>query len=374
MSLLNDMAKKDGSTKDEQEVYLKKDISFFVFNSPDVREDMNYCFAGIMYNNMQMVQDLITGKQYKTGLFKIEEGKIVNLYDSEVIKLDCYTCYYDYRLIDSACVNLKNALVNMKIGQYVAKMGVSGGINKTGWYFLNKKDKNVSMAEIKEILKELNEHAHARALERRAMRGYEEDFASRNSKNLHTQETKKDNDILNKINSQKVANIKLDPDEQEVYLKKDITFFAFDSLDVNPEKVYCFAGIYNNDRTQIKDVVSGKIINTPWQFGCEDTEMFYEIKAFRPLSRIEEWILKIDSCGKSHLKYMLVGEHRYRPKVYDVPVGKVGEFFVGDSCEVNLKQIKEIIQELNNYAHDKAVELSEKQNVDNVRNGYSTDF
>ena len=178
----------------------------------------------------------------------------------------------------------------------------------------------------------------------------------------------------------RVKHIEPDPDKQVVYLKEDLKFFATKKSDVNADKKYCFAGIVNGSHTKIKDVITGEIYDSSRVAGYEgDNLLKIDITVLRGAKGYRhDNDCKISGYGTCLVDGMIIGEKWWSRKLEDFvvqPFGEIGYYFFGDSKEINLAEVKRILNKLNDYAHKEAIRLS-KENVKakEIKSQYDANF
>lgn len=175
------------------------------------------------------------------------------------------------------------------------------------------------------------------------------------------------------------------PVEDEVkYVRKDLFIFATADFELRDDKDYCFVGYYNNDKTKVKDVLTGKIYNDCGWYDvksedgskkfcveyCSDwgnNHYFKDASSFNPETVLKGIMFAKKEWNTNMRDYCLVsvGGH------------SAGQFFLKmrKNDMVSESLVRDLVNDLNKRAHQKIVEIkATEQAVDNARKGYDTNF
>lgn len=178
-----------------------------------------------------------------------------------------------------------------------------------------------------------------------------------------------------------VRHTEPDPDEQIVYLKEDLKFFSTKKSDVDADKKYCFAGIVNGSCTKIKDVITGEIYDSSRVAGYErsgDNWLNIDITVLRVAVKYRRGSCKISGYHSCLVDDIIIGEKEWNNCLKDFviqPFGEIGDYFLGESKEINLAEVKRILNTLNDCAHKEAIRLSkENAKLKEIKSQYDTNF
>ena len=198
--------------------------------------------------------------------------------------------------------------------------------------------------------------------------------------------------LIDKINQKIFGGSRLVECEAK-YVRKDLYVFATTDFDIREDNDYCFVGYYNNDKTKIKDVLTGKVYDTGRDCARsedksvrfekvvqligkinDDKELFHYLQ---PQNYGHEMVLKdVKIGGRKYVMGGFVSNGGWEPYPF-VGCRSAYKFFINTEADevVGEKFIRNLVNELNKLAHQKVLEFNtNKQKVDNVQKGYNKNF